>query len=161
MNTVTQNVASKAKLFNPHDRFVFSEGLCVSEEFNNHILAKQPVTMLCRGLDGITAQTLLCSMTSQQIIEKMLGGADEARRHAVTLDQIATMIDLQPNGEDGELVNNGCANIFCVSVNNDIFLLDVSWRVNIYWWDVGAYMHIKVGDWAAGDKVFRNTTLVI
>ena len=71
------------------------------------------------------------------------------------------MIDLQPNGEDGELLNNEYANIFYVLVNGVLVTINVRWdsdgrRWRVSDWSLGERCH-----WNADHRVFRKTTLVV
>lgn len=152
---------SAVRMFNPHTYFKTREGLWVSDGFTSRVLVKQPTTMSYCGLDGATSHTLARSMADQQTIDEMLGGMDEVRSHAFTLDQIAAKIDIQPNGEDGELLNNGYANIFYVLVDGVLFAVYVSWDSDNRKWRVRGWHLGEYGKWYAGDRVFRNKTLVI
>ncbi|MFZ2303184.1 MAG: hypothetical protein WAV98_00135 [Minisyncoccia bacterium] len=154
-------VGGEEKLFNPHTYFKTREGLYVWNTFEQRILSEQKVSMPHRGLEGVTSHTLARNMTDTEIIDELLGGTEEVRKHASTLDQIATMIDLQPKGIDGELLNNGYANIFYVLVNGVLFAVSVGWRLGRRRWRVGAWHLGAYGNWDAGIRVFRNTTLVI
>lgn len=157
-----QNIINRGqKLFNPHAYFKTREGLWVSDEFANRILTKQPTTMPYRGLEGVTSNNLARNMTDTEIIDELLDGMEEVRKHASTLDQIATMIDLQPKGIDGELLNNGDANIFYVLVGGVLFAVLVYWDSDNRKWNVHGWPLVKRGDWLAGCRVFRNMTLVI
>lgn len=77
------------------------------------------------------------------------------KAHLSTLEDIAGLIEAQPNGKSGFLLNNGYANIFYVEgKNGEVFAVDVSWNSgyrsswNVYVWGLG-----KIGKWCTGDQV--------
>lgn len=156
-----QSIINRGKMFASGTYFQTREGLWVSDEFTRRILAEQTTTMPYRGLDGVTSNNLSRNMSDTEIINELLGGMDEVRSHAFTLDQVAAKIDLQPNGEDGDLLNNGFANIFYVLVNEVLFAVSVYWDSGDRRWDVHGWLLDGYGDWRAGRQVFRNTTLTV
>lgn len=156
-----QTIINRRRMFNPRTYFKNRDGLYVWDTFFERILSKQPTTMPYRGLEGVTSEMLQRNMYDKEIIDELLGGMEEVRKHAVTLDQIAAKIDLQPNGEDGELLNNGYANIFYVLDGDVLSAVNVDWLSDHCKWFVNAWPLDGGGYWYAGDQVFRNTTLVI
>lgn len=150
-------------LFYPAAYFKTRQGLWVLDSFEKCILAMQPAGIPQRGLDGVTSQMLQRKMSDKEIIDELLGGMEEAHKYAFTPDQIATVIDLQPNGEDGALLYNGCANIFYVLVMEVLFAFSVSWNSNSDYlrWNVSAWSLGERPSWGTGYRVFRNTTLEI
>lgn len=156
-----QNIINRGKMFNPHTYFKTRDGLYAWDTFEKRILSGQKESMPYRGCEGMTSSILARNMTDQQIIDELLGGMEETCSHASTLDQIAAKIDLQPNGEDGELLNNGYANIFYVLVNGVLFAVDVVWFSDHREWHVNDWHLDEYGSWDAGGRVFRNTTLAV
>ncbi len=76
-----------------------------------------------------------------------------------TLDQIATIINKQSNGEFGELLTNGFSNLFYVyGKDNQLFVVDVHWFAGHREWRVHAWELDEFGRWDAGRRVFRNST---
>lgn len=148
-------------LFNPHLYFKTRQGLWVSDSFINRILSGQKESMPYRGLEGVTSYMLERNMHDKNIIDELLGGMEEVRKHAFTLDQVAAIIDLQPNGKDGKLLNNGYTNIFYVLVNEVLFAVRVHWDSDYREWGVCGWRLGVGGRWYAGNQVFRNTTLAI
>lgn len=140
-NPFAEGVAEK--MFNPHTYFKTRGGLYIWGTFNEHILSMQDGPMQHRGYEGMTSVVLARNMSDQEIIDELLDGVDEVRAHAVTLDQIAAKIDLQPNGEAGDLMNNGYANIFYVLVKEVLFAVHVHWRSDNREWDVDGW-HLGV-----------------
>lgn len=158
-------VVRKNKIFKPHTYFKTRKGLRVSNEFNRRVLARQPVSILYRGCEGMTSFVLPRLMSDHEIINEFLGGIDEVFTHGITLDQIAEKIDLQPNGKDGELLNNGQTNIFFyVSVIPKVyfeshFAVSVKWDSGRHEWWVCDWPLNWFGGWGSGSRGFRNTTL--
>ncbi|MDP2837877.1 MAG: hypothetical protein Q8O53_01190 [Candidatus Moranbacteria bacterium] len=74
--------------------------------------------------------------------------------HLSTLEDIAGLIETQPNGKSGFLLNNGWANIFYVEgKNGDVFAVDVDWRSGNREWYVRDWKLDEVGHWSAGYRV--------
>ncbi|MFA5997224.1 MAG: hypothetical protein WC791_01920 [Candidatus Paceibacterota bacterium] len=154
-----QGIINRSKVFNSWDYFKTRKGLWGSDSFTNHILVNLPAVMPNRGLMGVACQKLPRDMTDQQIIETLLGGEGKVRKYAFTLDQIATMIDLQPDGEDGDLVNReNRTNIFYVLVEGFLLHVNVSWNGDA--WFVNAWNCLGGnGKWSAGNHIFYNKIL--
>lgn len=89
-----------------------------------------------------------------EIIEKY--GEDIVFDSAADLE--ATLVDLiskQPSGEEGDLLNNGYANIFYVRVGGGVHYVRAHWRAGDSRWEVHSYP--ANGDqWPVGPRVFRN-----
>lgn len=136
------------------------KGLWVSKSFQKSALSAQKDSLPYRAIADVTNQMLTREMSDHETFEEFLGGAEEARTHAFTLDQLATMLYLQPNGEDGILLNSGAANIFYVLANGELVAVSMLWdSVHLEWcvygWTLGGHGH-----WSAGDWVFRNMTSI-
>ena len=155
-----QSIINRGQMFNPRSLFKTCTGLWVSDSFTSRILPHVD-PMPYRGHEGVTSSQLARNMYDKEIIDEMLGGMEEVRSHAFTLDQIAEMIGSQPNGEDGMLLNNGYANIFYVLVNGGLFVVCVDWISGYRLGYVVAWHLDGYGHWNAGNRVFRNTTLAI
>lgn len=159
MNTATPNAS---KLFDHHKYFETRKGLLVFDGFENHVLPYQKPTAR-RGLDGLMSILLPGgggdTMSHIEIITEILGGMDNARRMAPTLCQIADMIDLQPNGEDGVLLNDGNLNVFYVLVKDELFGIHVGWSDDEWEVDVSWSVIGNSGGFFAGTQVFLNTIL--
>jgi len=156
-----QAIINRRRLFNPHTYFKTRDGLYVWDTFAKRILSGQKESMPYRGLEGVTSQMLERNMSDMEIIIELLGGMKEVRTRPSSLDQVATMIDLQPNGVDGKLLNNGYSNIFYVLVDGVLFAVFVRWKSGDREWFVNAWHLDGLGDWDAGDRVFRNKTLAV
>ncbi|MHB8903723.1 MAG: hypothetical protein ACYC40_01285 [Patescibacteria group bacterium] len=85
-----------------------------------------------------------------------LGGQEKAE---TTLTEIYAMMGRQPNGESGELLNNGYANIFYVrDIDSILRAVRVRWSGD--GWSVRAYSVEFPHDWLAGSCVFSRNSLV-
>lgn len=62
---------------------------------------------------------------------------------------VAGLIAKQAIGEEGELLNNGFANLFYTGS----CVVDVSWSAGVRGWDVDTWRR-DVGRWSAGNRVF-------
>lgn len=136
--------------------FVTGDDLYVLPEFASRILPAYHEPIARRGVEGVDSVDLLANMYDRDIITKYLGGEEEVRKHAFTPDQIAELIDAQPGGKSGKLLNNGYANIFYM-IGKD----EVLFAVSVYWASVDRQwlVHACVlggGYWLAGHRVFRN-----
>lgn len=162
MNTAVRNVAKGGKFFNPHSYFKTRKGLYIGDTFRKRILSKQSESMYSRGCEGMKSFVLARIMSDQEIIDELLGGVDEAHAHAITLDQIAAKIDLQPNGEAGALINtHGRANLFYVLVDGVLFAVYVIWYSSAHMWSVSDWALSESGGWGAGLQIFCNMTLTL
>ncbi|MFA5754593.1 MAG: hypothetical protein WC905_04600 [Patescibacteria group bacterium] len=84
-----------------------------------------------------------------------LGGKEAAK---TTLMELYTAMAAQPNGESGDLLNNGWANIFYIEdINGTLRAVFVVWGVD--GWYVSASSVENPREWDAGSRVFsRNSS---
>ncbi len=160
MNTAVQNVADEGNLLDAHIYYKNRRGLYVWKPFSQHILSKVAPAPYRDG-KGMTSSLLLRDMSNQEIINEILGGIEQSRANAITLDQITAKIDLQPNGEDGELLNNGCANIFYVLSGEALVSVGMGFISDEQNWHLNAWLLTRRGHWRAGSRVFHNTTSAV
>ena len=74
--------------------------------------------------------------------------------HLSTLEDIAGLIEAQPNGKSGFLLNNGYANIFYVEgKNGEVFAVSVYWLSAYRGWLVYDWRLDESGEWDAGCQV--------
>ena len=135
---------------NPDSFYQTRSGLYVYDGFRNLVVAKaKPVEA---GTVFKLDHSLLIRNLKNEQIEKSL-----PKKHlfdeSVTCAIIATMIKEQPNGKEGELLNNGYANLFYTSS----CVVLVRWDAVYAEWDVNAWE--RGGDeWGAGLRVFSPAT---
>ena len=151
------NSEAAVNMFNPPEYFVTRDGLGVSSEFTSRILSVHNKPTEKHGLEGVSHVDLSKKMYDSEIIKEYLGGEEEARKHAFTPDQVADQIDKQKDGGEGELLNNGYANIFYVIGKGEVlFAVFVLWSSASRGWFVSAHKLGESGDWGAGPRVFCN-----
>lgn len=74
--------------------------------------------------------------------------------HLSTLEDIAGLIEAQPNGKSGFLLNNGYANIFYVEgKNGEVFAVRVGWGSDRRKWFVSDWELGERGGWLADSQV--------
>ncbi|MBI3634554.1 MAG: hypothetical protein HY228_02985 [Candidatus Yonathbacteria bacterium] len=144
------------KFFDPNTYFKDRKDLWVLDSFTYRILPNFS-PMPYRGLEGVTSKDLPRNMCDKEIVDWFLGGMEEVCEHSFSLDQIATMIDLQPNGKDGDLLNNGRVNIFYVLVGSVLFAVHVDWRLDNRSWYVDGLRFGENSGWVDSRRVFCNT----
>lgn len=139
--------------------FVTRPGLWVSDDFASRITSAYPKALIHRGLEGVESFDLANVSYDHQIIARSeIGGEENMRKHAFTPDQIAALIDLQPEGSPGKLLSNGYANLFYVVGKSEVlFVVSVYWTTGGREWSVSAWELGENGRWNAGFRVFRNT----
>ena len=148
-----------AATFLTSDYFVTRPGLLVSDDFKSRITSAYPDPMVLRGLERIESFDLTKDSSDEAILARPeMGGIENVRKHAFSPDQIAALIDLQPEGKAGELITNGYANLFyVVGRGGKLFVVCVDWRASCREWGVLAWKLDEFGHWCAGRRVFRNT----
>ena len=92
------------------------------------------------------------SATDGRIIDK-LGGKEKAE---TALGELWGALEKQPNGEKGDLLVNGCANIFYIRDKNGV-LRAVRVRWSDVGWDVDAFSVVDTRRWLVGCQVFFRT----
>lgn len=132
-----------------HDPQAFYQtrtGLWVSDEFRSRILSKaKPVKKLAAAVGK--SYDLTQNAYDREITPGLPEGYsfDESEVCA----SIATMIQKQPKGEAGDLLNNGYANLFYVAG----YVVDVYWNADRREWNVHAW-ELDDAYWNAGHRVF-------
>lgn len=157
-NPFTETEASPAT-FVTADYFVNRPGLWVPNDFMSRITQAYPEALVPRGLEGVESFDLTKGSSDKIILARPeMGGEENVRKHTFTPDQIAELIDLQPSGEAGKLLTNGCTNLFyVVGANGVLFVVHVNWLAGSRMWGVISWELFEHGNWDAGDRVFRNT----
>ena len=140
--------------------FVSRPGLSVSRDFTSRITAAYPEALVPRGLDGVESFDLARSNYDREVLEyPEMRDEENVREHAFTPDQIAALIDLQPEGVAGKL--NRYSNVFfVVGKGGDLFAVFVHWDADYHEWRVSVCELGGIGSWNAGARVFRNTQVL-
>ena len=106
--------------------------------------AEEPIKETKLRYDRLTE----CSVDEPIITE--LGGEEKAE---TTLTEVFSLMEKQPNGKDGDLLNNGYANIFYVRDADGVLR-----AVNVNWndggWNVNANTVENPNRWNVGNVVF-------
>ena len=132
------------------------EGLYVHPTFTERILpyAKGDATVDISSVDFID---LPQNMSDSEIITTYLGGMEEAKKNAFTLNQVQASIDKQWTGGDGQLLTNGYTYIFYVLGEDGVLFCLSVFRLGGKWF-VSVFDLDGRGLWRAGNRVFRNRT---
>lgn len=131
---------------NPAEFFKTRKGLWISDEFKSRILTKaKPV----ENLDPLTlvSRELTKNAYDKEITPEL--GENYIFDESEVCARIAAMIDKQPNGIAGDLLNNGYANLFYVAGS----------VVYVYWYGVDRRWHVRAWEldhahWFAGFRAF-------
>jgi len=147
LSLVNGKIASDAiKTFDPCVFYKMRDGLWIGDFFRDNVLAKAASV---KKLPATTLKSL--ELTKNAYDRDITACLPQNYEFDISeaLAHIAQMIELQPNGKEGDLLNNGYANLFYVPG----CVVDVSWLADDRYWDVLAW---ERGDycWSAGSRVF-------
>lgn len=135
------------KEFDPQEFFKNGDGLYVYSDFKERILSKaEKVPSLEKALTSYA----LTKNANDAAIESDLP-KDHFFSESEVCAIVADLIDKQPKGEEGVLLNNGYANLFYTPS----FVVGVRWdgaEWGVYTWHRDAY------GWDANDRVFAPAT---
>jgi hypothetical protein len=140
-------------IFNPANFYQTRNGLYVWEGFTTRILsiaqptAITPVTLSSFDLIKSAHDT---DVRGELPTNHVFGSA------SLFCGYLASLISRQPNGKTGDLIANGCANLFYVcGINSEVFTVDVSWSSDDREWDVLAHA-LDAYRWNAGYRAFSS-----
>lgn len=128
LKLITNNIAVKTDSFSK-DSF-FKKGpvkLCFGTNFNKLILKAIPETVLV--FEGFLRKTQL---TKNMFDSEILAELNNSQPFTVSefAAIICELLSRQPKGEDGQLLNKNCANIFYVKLEDGrVVAVDVYWAV--------------------------------
>jgi len=124
-----------------------------SDNFRNWILSQEFGYVGRKG--ALEKHDLPRAMTDEEILKEF-----NVRPYASIADALSEIYDLvsvQPNGQGGDLLTNGHANLFYVRLKNgDAVVLYVRWRSGAREWCLRASRTVENG-WSAGDRVFSRS----
>jgi len=143
--------------FDHHKFFQNRKGLWISEEFVERILSVTKKTERIQLPKHVSGFTLPKNMSDAEI-RRELGDNHvfSATEGCVAIDE---MIYRQPNGENGDLVNDGKANIFYVrGEGREVFTVGVRWDAGAREWIVFAYRLVDYR-WSAGRRAFSRNSI--
>lgn len=147
LSLVNDKVASGAiGSFDPHAFYKDRAGLWIGDFFRNNVLSKASAVKNLPAA-ALTSSDLAKNAYDREIIPCLPAGYEWDISEA--LARIAQMIEKQPGGKDGELLNNGYANLFYVPG----FVVRVLWRAGPREWFVSAWW-LDDNYWRAGRRVF-------
>jgi hypothetical protein len=136
--------------------FTTKKGLYVHESFTKRVLPfhNDDATSDISSCDAVD---LPRNMHDSEIIKEYLGGEEEAKKNAFTLNQMKAFIQAQPNGESGKLLTNDHYNIFyCIGKDGKLFAVSVYWNSADQEWVVRGWELGENDRWRAGRRIFRN-----
>ncbi len=144
---------------NIKDFFQTSSTLWIDFDFTKWILSAYEDEVLQNKSKLVKSFDLTQNMSDSQITEHAKTLGFDPRNNPVTLDQIKTKIEAQPNGTEGEMLTNGSANLFYVFGKDGVlFTVDVRWYSGYGRWSVCARRLDRRGGWNAGRRLFCNRT---
>lgn len=141
-------VPARTKPFNAAAFYQTGTGLYVYDTFADRFClgARQAV-------DSAPERPYVASLLKANAYDKDIR-KELPETHLSTLEDIAGLIEAQPNGKSGFLLNNGWANIFYVEgKNGDVFAVSVRWLSGGRSWDVGGWELGGAGEWRADRRV--------
>lgn len=140
-------VPARTKPFVASEFYQSDTGLCDSDTFADRF------DLSVRKMADSTPERLyVASLLKANAYDRDIR-KDLPDEHLSTLEDIASLIEAQPNGKKGILLTNGWANIFYVEgKNGEVFVVGVEWSSSSCSWDVDDWELIS-GRWSAGDQV--------
>jgi hypothetical protein len=139
-------LSADATTNDPQEYFKTRTGLWVSDDFKNRILTKvQPV-------ENLHPTTLKLFELKKNAYDREITpelGENYLFDESELCARIEQMIEKQPNGEEGDLLNDGHVNLFYVVG----YVVGVRRNFDNRGWDVGSW-DPDVGSWSAGYRVF-------
>ncbi|MEI9966688.1 MAG: hypothetical protein WDN67_03585 [Candidatus Moraniibacteriota bacterium] len=141
-------VPARTKPFNAAEFYRTGPGLYVYDTFANRLDVNARQTVASASERPYAASLLKANAYDKDIRKEL------PETHLSTLEDIAGLIEAQPGGKSGFLLNNGYANIFYVEgKNGEVFAVFVYWLSDDRGWLVDAWQLDEDGDWNGGGQV--------
>jgi hypothetical protein len=142
-------VPARTKPFNAAAFYQTGPGLYVYDTFADRLDLNARQTVDSAPERPYVASLLIKENAYDKDIRKEL-----PETHLSTLEDIAGLIEAQPNGKSGFLLSNGWANIFYVEgKNGEVFAVFVLWSSDNRRWCVGGWKLDGDGYWRSGCQV--------
>lgn len=135
------------KDFDPRTFYRMRDGLWIGDTFRNNVLAKASPTKDLPAA-ALKSMNLVKDAYDREITPCLPPNYEWDVSEA--LSRIAEMIKKQWGGKEGELLNNGHANLFYVPG----FVVGVDWNAGRGRWDMSAWELDVALRWNAGSRVF-------
>ena len=141
-------VPARTKPFNAAKFYQTGPGLYVDDTFADRLDVNARRTVDSAPERPYVASLLKANAYDMDIRKEL------PETHLSTLEDIAGLIEAQPNGKSGLLLNNGYANIFYVEgKNGEVFAVNVDWGSGNREWNVRGWELGEIGNWNAGRQV--------
>jgi hypothetical protein len=138
------------------ERFSRKKDLWVSDSFTSRVLPFHDDNGTS-DISNCDSVSLSHSMFNIEIIKKYLGGMEEAKKNAFTLNQVWAFIESQKNGTLGRMPTNIEDNAFhCLGKDNRLFAVNVRLYSGRKVCSVNVWKLDEDGLWDIGRRVFRN-----
>lgn len=141
-------VPARTKPFNAAEFYQTGPGLYVYGTFADRLDVNARQTV-----DSAPERPYVASLLKANAYDKDIR-KELPEDHLSTLEDIAGLIEAQPNGKEGILLTNGYANIFYVEgKNGEVFAVFVRWFSDGRGWRVRVWLLGERGRWFAGGRV--------
>jgi hypothetical protein len=152
LKPVTQTIVpTRTKPFNAAEFYQTGPGLYVSRTFADRLdmSVRQSMVPAHSGLGRPYVASLLKANAYDKDIREEL-----PKEHLSTFEDIAGLIEAQPGGSPGFLLNNGYANIcYFEDKNGEVFAVGVAWDSAHREWHVHDWKLDELGYWFADCQV--------
>lgn len=139
----TATVAARTEPFKASEFFQNRSGLSISDSFRKRFSVKTR-----RLVKSAPERPYVASVLKKEAYDLDIRKEFHVEEHLSTLEDIASLIQAQPDGKKGFLVTNGYENIFYVAGRNgEVFAVEVLWDSDFLRWFVCASGLQDVGHW--------------
>jgi hypothetical protein len=146
------------KIFSAISYFLAKKIVPSWDDFTHRIINCYPDCVPNRGVEGVIYHDAIKAGFDCDIVKDFWGSLDKAREKSFSLDQIADLIDRQPKGLEGALINNGCSNLFFLGTKDSVLLRAcVRWSPDEAEWRFRLYGFGVYGEHLNNVRIFENT----